>query len=202
MVCSCSSHMAIWLLFSICEWKIGQSPAFDMTEVIRDDCHDNISVTLSQICWIAGVGTGTYGVGNVFPTDDLCIGFDTYTNCGLIYILHKEVRLMGCSTSMCLYWYLTDGERGGLWWPTLSGHWLSCNGCWQHLLNMKCLMYGLLLLYLSTSQGCFCPRTFLLKKWIGIVTIMVLLISYLHTKLRVNSRSVSGSWFSSWCLWP
>ena len=45
----------------------------------------------------------------------------------------------------------------------LSGHWLSCSACYQYLLNMKCLMYGLLFLQLSTSLGCFCPWTFFLK---------------------------------------
>ena len=34
---------------------------------------------------------------------------------------------------------LTDG----LWWPALSGHWLSYTGCCQYLFDMKCLMYGL-----------------------------------------------------------
>ena len=41
--------------------------------------------------------------------------------------------------------------------------WLSCTGCCQYLLNMKCLIYGLLFLHVSTSWGCFFPRTFLLK---------------------------------------
>ena len=59
---------------------------------------------------------------------------------------------------------LTDGERDGLWWPALPGHWLSFTGFCQYLLYMKCLMYGLLFLQLSTSLGCFHPRTFFLKK--------------------------------------
>ena len=32
-------------------------------------------------------------------------------------------------------------------------HWLCCTGCCQFLLNMKCMMYGLLFLQLSTSLG-------------------------------------------------
>ena len=45
---------------------------------------------------------------------------------------------------------LTDGERDGLWLPVFSGHWLSCTGCCQYLLNMKCLMYRPLFQQLST----------------------------------------------------
>ena len=37
-----------------------------------------------------------------------------------------------------------------------------------YLLNMKCLMYGLLFLLLSPSKGCFQPQTFFLKTdWTG-----------------------------------
>ena len=39
-------------------------------------------------------------------------------------------------------------------WPALSGHWLSCTGYWHYLLCMKWLMYGILLLHLSTFLGC------------------------------------------------
>ena len=42
---------------------------------------------------------------------------------------------------------LTDVGGG---WPLeayLSGHWLSCSGCWQYLLNMKYAMYGILFLF-------------------------------------------------------
>ena len=70
---------------------------------------------------------------------------------------------------------LTDGERDGLWWTALSGHWLSCTGCCQYLLNMNCLMYGLLLL-----------------KWTSF-------ISYLHTIPRKISRNVSGLATNSPC---
>ena len=47
-------------------------------------------VTQFQICWIAGIGTEIYGVSNMFPNDDLWIGFYTYTNCALIYNLHPK----------------------------------------------------------------------------------------------------------------
>ena len=53
---------------------------------------------------------------------------------------------------------LIDGGRDGLWWPAFSGHWLFCAVCWQCLLSMKWLMFGILFLHLSTSLWCFCPR--------------------------------------------
>ena len=33
-----------------------------------------------------------------------------------------------------------------VWWPALSGHCLPSTGCWQYSLNIKWLMYGLLIL--------------------------------------------------------
>ena len=33
---------------SVCEWKINRSPALGMTEVISDDCYDNISISLNS----------------------------------------------------------------------------------------------------------------------------------------------------------
>ena len=33
-------------------------------------------------------GRGIGGLGNLFPTDDLCIGLDNYTNYALIYDLY------------------------------------------------------------------------------------------------------------------
>ena len=50
-----------------------------------------------------------------------------------------------------------------LWRHALSGHWLSCPGRYHDLLNMKCLLYGLLILQWSTSLGCFHSRTFCWK---------------------------------------
>ena len=81
------------------------------------------------------------------------------------------------------------------------GYRLSCTGCCQYSLNMKCLMYGILLLQLSISLGCFHPRTFFLKKRIGLVSID-LFISYLHTLLMIINRSVSGLVTDSpCCVW-
>ena len=120
-----------------------------------------------QITWIH------HGIGSVFPPDDLWISLHTHTNCIYIYIYtHIRIRLyiynlllkvwlMGCATCfICIGWY---GERDALWWPAISGHWLPCTGWCHHLLNMKCLMYGLLFLQMSTSLGCFRPRTFFLR---------------------------------------
>ena len=94
-----------------------------------------------------GIGTETCGIGSVFPPDNHWIGLDTYINYILIYDLLLKV-----------WWgvplVLTDGERDSLWWP-VSGRWLPCTGWCQYLLNMKCVMYGLLILQLSTSLRCF-----------------------------------------------
>ena len=56
-----------------------------------------------------------------------------------------------------------DGGRDGLWWPALLGHWLSYTGCWQSLLVIYWLMIGMLFLFLTTSLGCFSPRTLLFE---------------------------------------
>ena len=67
-------------------------------------------------------------------------------------------------------------------------HWLSCTGCCQYLLNMKCLMYGLLFLQLSTP---------LFEKRIGLVYMDLLYIIF--TILRIISRGVSGLTTDSPC---
>ena len=95
-----------------------------------------------------GAGTETCGIDSVFPPDDPWTGLDTYTNCTLIYGWWGEPLVI---------FVLTDGERDGLWWPVLSGHWLSYTGCCQYLLNMKNVVYVLLFLHLFTSLGCFRP---------------------------------------------
>ena len=56
-----------------------------------------------------------------------------------------------------VYGCLTDGERDGLRWPALSGHCLSCTGCWLYLLNMKQLMCGKSFLHISIFIWCFWP---------------------------------------------
>ena len=91
--------------------------------------------------------------------------------------------------SDCIHWW-------GRWWPMerdlpFSGHWLSCTGCYQYLLNMKRLMYGIMLLQLSNSLGCFRPRTFFLKNGLDLFP-WNSSISYLHTILSIMSMIVSG----------
>ena len=83
---------------------------------------------------------------------------DTYTSlCTDIWFTFRSLTDGVCHLYLFVSRCLTDGERDGLWWPAHSGHWLSCTGCWQYLLGIKWLMYGLLFLYLSTSLGYFCP---------------------------------------------
>ena len=118
-------------------------------------------------------------------------------NCTLIYDLLLKVWLMGCTT----FFVMTDGEMDGRWWPALSGHCLSWTGCCQYLLNMKCLTCGLLFLQLSTSLWCFRPRTSFLKNGSHWYT-WTSFISYLHTILRIISRSASGLAIDSpWGVW-
>ena len=96
---------------------------------------------------------------------------------------------------------LTDGERDGLCWPALSGHWLSCTECCQYLLNMKYLMHELLFLQLFTSQRCFHPRT--LKKRIGLVTMDLLYIKFTYYSQATQQEGFSlSNRFSLWWLGP
>ena len=104
-----------------------------------------------------GTGTVTCWIGGVFPPDDLWIGLDIYMNCILIYDWFWKPDWLGVPIVLFV---MTDGERDSLWWPAFSGHWLSSDGCYQYLLDMRCLMYGLMFLRLSTSLGSFHPRTF------------------------------------------
>ena len=99
-----------------------------------------------------------------------------------------------------------DGGRDGLWWLALLGHWLSYTVCWQSLLVLYWLMFGMLFIFLTTSLGCFvhglCFSNNGLNKlpW----------TSYLHAILRIICRGDSGLttdspcgvWFRGWttCL--
>ena len=135
------------------------------------------------------IGTKTCGVGHVFPPDDL-IGVDTYLNYALILIYIQIYDWWGVPrVSICIEmfdWW----ERNDLWWPALSGHWLSCTGCCQYLLIMKCLIHGLLFLHLSTIDFLYIIFT---------------------NKLSIIRRRVSGLatvspcsvWGHGWttCLW-
>ena len=122
---------------------------------------------------------------------------------GLVWILTWTVYWYMIYFEMSDWWglplvlfVLTDGEREDLWWSALSGHWLSCIGCCQYLLNMKYRMSGLLFLQLSSALGCFRPVTSF--------------ISYLHATLKITiwgvlglvSGSLCGVWGRGWttCL--
>ena len=101
-----------------------------------------------------------------------------------------------------LYWLMGKG-MDGLWWPALSGHWLSCTGCCQYLLNMKYLMYGLLSLLLS-PPSMFPPTDFLSGKRIGLVSMDLLyFISITLTYSTQDNQQEYfrlSNWFSLRCL--
>ena len=85
---------------------------------------------------------------------------------------------------------LSDGERNGLWWPALSWHWFSCTGCYQHLFNMKFFNVWTTVVTIVNLSRMFPPTDFLFVKRIGLVS-MDLILSYLHTILRIICRDVS-----------
>ena len=60
-----------------------------------------------------GLGTETYGVGDVCLPDDLWFGSDTYTTCALVCNLHLEVWLK------CAFWILMS-NWWGKGWPVVT----------------------------------------------------------------------------------
>ena len=78
----------------------------------------------------------------------------------------------------------------------LLGHWLSYTGCWQSLLVMYWLMFGMLFLFLTTSLGCFVHG--LCFSINGLTKLPW--TSYLQAMLRIISRSVSD--WAGWRLGP
>ena len=68
----------------------------------------------------------------------------------------------------------------------------------QYLLDMKCLMYGLLFPHLSTSLRCFWPRAVILKNGLGQLP-RTSFIHHLHSTFRIPSRSVAGLTTDSPC---
>ena len=116
--------------------------------------------------------------------------------CTSVYIYiyrERDIDIYNCvfglliSDITCNY-VSADWGRDGLWWPVLLGHWMSYTGCWQALLVMYWLVFGMLFLFLTSSLGCFvhglCFSNNGLNKlpW----------TSYLHAILRITSRGVSG----------
>ena len=66
-------------------------------------------------------------------------------------------------------WNLS-GLTDGLWWPVLTGNWLSCTGCWLYSFT-KCFMYGILFLHVSSSvDGHFVSKNGLdrLSNWLSL----------------------------------
>ena len=129
---------------------------------------------------------------------------------GLVWILTRTVYCY-----MTYFWkpdwwdvplvlfVLTYGERGDPSWPALSRHWFFCTGCCQYLLNMKCLMYVLLFLQLSTSLGCFRPRTFFLKN--GLNRLYIIFTHYTQDYHAAGFHATDypyGVWGRGWttCL--
>ena len=55
---------------------------------------------------------------------------------------------------------------------TYRMQWLICIRCWQYLISMKWLMYGI-----SASLGCFFPQTFFFKKQTGLVTFRLMFLN-------------------------
>ena len=93
----------------------------------------------------------------------------------------------------CLY---IDALLMGKGWPALSGHWLSCAGCWLYLLSIKLLMCGTL--FLHTYLGCLGHRLSL-KKRIGqvISDLFHMRVTY-YTKVNHQGCSRLSNWFSVW----
>ena len=94
-----------------------------------------------------GVGTETCGMDNVFIPDGLLFGLETYDSLyECIYNIYNCVFGSLISDVTCNY-MSADGRKGGMWWPALLGHWLSYTQCWQSLLVMYWLMFGMLFLF-------------------------------------------------------
>ena len=143
-------------------------------------------------------------IGSVFPPDELWIGLDTYTNCIWMYDLLLKVWLKGCAACfICIDWW-------GKGWPMVACPFrplVVLDRC-QYLLNMNFLMYGLLFLQLSTTIGCFRPRTFFEKR-IELVSIDLLYFIFTfyaqdnqQKYLSLATDSPCGVWGRGWitCL--
>ena len=128
---------------------------------------------------------------------------------GLGWILKRTVHwyriyFSGWWSVPLVFICMTDGERDGLWWSALSGHWLFCTGCCQYLLNVKCLIYGLLFLQLSTSLSRDVSAHGLsFWKRIALVTIDLLYIIFTgFTQDNLQECFRLSNWFSLRRLGP
>ena len=81
-------------------------------------------------------------------------------------------------------------------WPMVvcpSWHWMSCSRYCKYLLDMQCLMYGLLFLQISTPTGYF-PFE---KKRIGLVSMDLLYIIFTYYTQRNQQEYFRlTNWFS------
>ena len=146
------------------------------------------------------IGNETCEMDNVLPPDDPWFGTDTYTNCAFYMICISMSKWWGMwFTHRCH----TDGGRDDLRWPSLSGHWLSCTGCWLCLLtgSMKWLMRRKRFLHISAYLGCFRPRNIFSKNRIGQVGSDLLYMRFpYYTKDDHQGWSWLSNWFSLRCL--
>ena len=90
---------------------------------------------------------------------------------------------------MCVCIHMsTDWGRGGLWWPASSWYWLSHTGCRQCFLCTKWLMCGKTYIY---PPKMFSSTDLLFEN--GLDTLLgTSVVSHIHTKIRIASKSVSG----------
>ena len=104
-----------------------------------------------------------------------------------------------CLDPWCRAWHmvvcLLMGEGNDLWWPALLRHWLPWAGCWQYLLVMYWLMFGMLFLFWTTSLGCFVHGLCFSNNGLNDLS----WTSYVHVIPRIISRGVSGLATNSPC---
>ena len=119
-------------------------------------------------------------------------------SCRSVYIYKYNCVFESLILDVTCNYVSADGERDGLWWSALPGHWLSYTGCWQSLL----VMYWLLCL------GCcfyfnHLPRMFLSTDLAFRITDWTCCHGpHLHAILRIISRGVSGLATDSPCgIW-
>ena len=174
-MCSCSSHMAICSLFSVCEWKADRSPAFGMTEAIRSEITVMIIFVSHSIPNMLNKRNrhGNLWDKHVFHPSDLWICLDSYTKIVhwyMIYIQKSDwwgVLLVFICIKIFNWW-----EKKGAMVICPFRHWLSCTGCFQHLLDTKCTLSTFVHL-----PRMFLSMDFLIENKIGVIT-MDLFISY------------------------
>ena len=111
-----------------------------------------------------------------------------------IYIYIYNCAFESLISDVTCNYVSADGGRDGLWWPALLGHWLSYTGCWQSLLVIYWLMFGMLFQFLTTSRGWFCLWTMLFEKRTELVAMD--LICTCFTKDNQQGCFRLSTWFS------